>query len=324
MSVMKKFFRMVLLGLVLALTAFSPAAFAQQYPTKPIRLEVGFVAGGTPDIIARIFAQKLSAVLGQPVIVENRAGSAGNIAADQVANSPADGYTLLLGADSQFVINPHLYPKMTDPFKSLAPVASLVSNQFYLAINPTLPVNNFAEFIEYARKANPPLAFGSAGSGSQTHLGMELLAKRARIKLTHVPYKGASQYTIAAISNEVQVIMASSILPQIEAGKLRGLAVTTPTRFKGTPNLPPIAEFYPGYEVSIWLGLFAAAATPESVMQKLRKAISEILADPDTAARLEKIKMRPYSSSPEAFSALMGSDYDKFGKLVKELGVTDE
>lgn len=324
MSQMKSGVCLGLVKSVLALAAIGPAAFAQQYPAKPIRLEVGFVAAGTPDIIARLFAQKLTAVLSQPVIVENRAGSAGNIAADQVANAPADGYTLLLGADSQFVINPHLYPKMTDPFKSLAPVASLVSNQFYLAVSPTLPVNNFAEFIEYARKANPPLAFGSAGNGSQTHLGMELLAKRAGIKLTHVPYKGAGQYTVAAMSGEVQVIMASSILPQIEAGRLKGLAVTTPTRFKGTPNLPPIAEFYPGYEVSIWLGLFTAAGTPEPVLERLRTVVSKILADPDTVARLEKIKMRPNATSPEAFSALMRSDYDKYGKLVKELGVIAE
>jgi tripartite-type tricarboxylate transporter receptor subunit TctC len=321
---MRRPFRFGLAVFATGLALFTSAAMAQPYPGKVIHLEVGFVAGGTPDIIARLFAQKLTAVLGQPVIVENRAGSAGNIAADHVANAPADGYTLLLGADSQFVINPHLYPKMADPFKSLAPVASLVSNQFYLAVTPSLPVSNFQEFIEYARKANPPLAFGTAGSGSQTHLGMELLKKRAGINLIHVPYKGAGQYTIAAMSGEVQVIMASSILPQIEAGKLKGLAVTTPTRFDGTPNLPPIAEFYPGYEVSIWLGLFSPAGTPEPVMLRLRKAICEILVDTDTVARLNKIKMRPYSTSPEAFRALMRSDYDKYGKLVKELGIKAE
>jgi tripartite-type tricarboxylate transporter receptor subunit TctC len=314
------FFR---LAVVLGLAVLGGTAMAQ-YPNKPIRIEVGFVAGGTPDVVARVFAQKLTAVLGQPVIVENKSGSAGNIAADAVANAPADGYTLLLGVDSQFVVNPHLYPKMTDPFKALVPVSSLVSNQFYIAVTPSLPVNNFSEFIEYAKKAKPPLAYGTAGNGSQSHLGMEMLKKRAGIDLIHVPYRGAGQSTVAAMAGEVQIIMSGSILPQIESGKLKALAVTTPNRLKSTPNLPAIAEFYPGYEMMIWLGLFTATGTPEPVILRLRKAVDEILVDPDTVALLEKLRLHPYTSSREAFSTLMRKDYDKYGKLVKELGVTVE
>lgn len=231
---------------------------------------------------------------------------------------------MLLGVDSQFVVNPHLYPKMVSPFKTLAPVASLVSNHFYLATTPSLPVNNFAEFIEYAKKANPPLAYGTAGNGSQSHLGMEMLRQRAGINMIHVPYRGAGQSTVAAMAGEVQVIMSGSILPQIEAGKLKPLAVTTANRFKGTPNLPAIAESYPGYEMLIWLGLFTAAGTPEPILMQLRKAVDEILVDPDTVARLDKLRLHPYLTSRNTFDKVMRSDYDKYGKLVKELDIKVE
>ena len=310
----------------LALAAVASASDAlAQYPDRPVRIVVGFAPGGAPDLSARIFAQKLSAALGQPFVVENRTGSAGNIAADQVASAPPDGHTLLLGADSQFAINPHLYPKMIDPLKALTPVASLVSNQFYLAVHPGLPVRNFAEFIDHARKANPPLAYGSAGNGSQGHLGMEMLKKRAGIDLLHVPYRGAGQAIVGAIGGEVQAILSgSATAPQIKSGTVRGLAVTTPQRLAEFPDLPAIAEFYPGYEVVIWLGLFATAATPEPAITRLRGAIDQILADPDTIAKLQGPGMQPYATSLDDFRALIRADHDKYGKLVREIGIKIE
>lgn len=308
--------------LLLAIFIAFPAVKAHaQYPNRPIRIVVGFVAGGTPDVVARLFGQRLSVVLGQPVVIENRTGSGGSIATDFVANAAPDGYTLLLGVDSQFTINPHLYPKMTSPLKSLAPVAPLVSNQFYLAVNPALPVKNFTEFIEFAHKAKTPLAYGSAGSGSQSHLGMEMLKQRAGIDLLHVPYRGAGQSTGATIGGEVQVMLSGSILPQIEAGRLRGLAVTTQTRSSGAPNLPAIADTFPGYEVKIWLGLFTVAGSPVPVIARLRSAVSQVLAEPDTREKLEKLHMQPYSASPDIFSAVIRADFNKYGKLVKELGI---
>ena len=312
--------------IALALWAAACATDAlAQYPNRPVRIVVGFAPGGAPDLSARIFAQKLTMVLGHPFVVENRTGSAGNIAADQVSSAPPDGHTLLLGADSQLAINPHLYPKMTDPLKALAPVASLVSNQFYLAVHPGLPVTNFPEFIDHARKANPPLAYGSAGNGSQGHLSMEMLKKRASIDLLHVPYRGAGQAIVGAIAGEVQVIMSgSATAPQIKSGKVRGLAVTTPQRLAEFPDLPAIAEFYPGYEVVIWLGLFTAAGTPEPVILRLREAVNQILADPDTVAKLQGPGMQPYATSPEAFLALIRSDHEKYRKLVKEIGIKIE
>ena len=318
---MNSYFRVVLAlwAVVLASDALA------QYPDRPVRIVVGFAAGGAPDLSARIFAQKLTSLLGTPFIVENRTGSAGNIAADQVAGAAPDGHTLLLGADSQFAINPHLYSNMTDPLKVLTPVASLVSNQFYLAIHPGLPVRSFPEFIDYARKANPPLAYGSAGNGSQGHLSMEMLKKRAGIDLLHVPYRGAGQAIVGAIGGEVQVIMSgSATVPQIKAGKVRGLAVTTPQRLAELPDLPAIAEFYPGYEVVIWLGLFTTAGTPNPVILRLREAIDRILADPDTVSKLQGPGMQPYATSLQSFQALIHADRDKYGKLVKEIGIKIE
>jgi tripartite-type tricarboxylate transporter receptor subunit TctC len=195
-----------LIRLVVAALAASLAttAFAQSYPTKAIRLVVAFPPGGATDVIARVVGQPLSVRLGQPVVVDNRPGSNGNIAADIVAKSAADGHTLLLGSDSFFGINPHLYSKMPmDPAKTFVPIATLVSNQLVLAVNPTLaPVNDFKAFIEHARRARPELAYGSIGNGSQHHLGMEMLKLRAGIKLTHVPYKGGGPAGNAVIAGE--------------------------------------------------------------------------------------------------------------------------
>ena len=307
---------------VLALWAVVMASDARaQYPDRPVRIVVGFAAGGAPDLSARIFAQKLTSLLGTPFIVENRTGSAGNIAADQVAGAAPDGHTLLLGADSQFAINPHLYSNMTDPLKVLTPVASLVSNQFYLAIHPGLPVKSFPAFIDYARKANPPLAYGSAGNGSQGHLSMEMLKKRAGIDLLHVPYRGAGQAIVGAIGGEVQVIMSgSATVPQIKARQGPRAGSHDPATARGSlPDLPAIAEFYPGYEVVIWLGLFTTAGTPNPVILRLREAIDRILADPDTVSKLQGPGMQPFATSPGIFQA-----FDSRGsRQVRQTGQRD-
>lgn len=306
------------------LVSLMSATAHAQYPDRPVRIVVGFAAGGAPDLTARIVAQKLTVSLKQPVFVENRTGSGGNISLEQVANAAPDGHTLLLGADSQFAINPHLYDKMIDPLNTLAPVATVVSNQFFLAVNPNLPVSNFAEFIEYARKAKPALAYGSAGNGSQGHLNMELLKKRAGIDLLHVPYRGGGQAIVAAIGGggEVPVILSGSATsPQIEAGKIRGLAVTSRERVPAFPNLPAVAEFYPGYEVTVWLGLFTTAGTPEPVVARLRDAVAEALSDPDTVSRIAALHMRPYQTSRAELQALIRRDYDNYKEIVRELGV---
>ncbi len=220
-----------------------------QYPSRPIRLLVGFPPGGGPDIVARLLAPKLAEALGQPVVVETRVGGTGTIAGEAVAKSPADGHTLLVGHDGLFVINPHLYKEMPiDPLKDLAPVASLVSNGFFLAINPSVPAQTFSEFIEYARRADPPIQYGSGGNGSQHHLTMERLKARAGINMVHVPYKGGAPATTATVAGEVAAMMSgTSTAGQIRAGRLRAIAFTGPQRSRVLPGVPAIAEFYPDF-----------------------------------------------------------------------------
>ena len=204
------------------------APAAAQYPSKPVKIIVHIPPGGAPDIAARVLAERLTETMGQPFVVENRPGSNGVIAAELTVKAPPDGHTLFLAPDSVVVINPHLYARLPyDPLKELTPVATVAANDFVLSINPALPVKTFVEFIEYARKANPPLAYASGGNGSQHHLTMEMLKKRAGIELVHVPYRGGAPATTATVSGEVAAMFAgSSTAPQIRAGNLRALAVT--------------------------------------------------------------------------------------------------
>lgn len=302
--------------------ALTPFALAQ-YPNRPIKIVVPIPPGGAPDIAARVLGAKLAEFIGQPVIVENRTGSNGNIAGEFVAKSPADGYTLLLGQDSLIATNPHLYAKMAfDTLKDLTPVATVASNQFVLSVNPALPAKSFSEFIEYARTANPPLNYASGGNGSQHHLSMEMLKARAGINLVHVPYKGGSPATRATVAGEVAAMFAgTSTAPQIRAGRLRALAVTGRGRSKAFPDLPTIGEFFPGYEVTIWLGLFAPAGTPREAVARLHTEVNRVLALDETKNRLNAAGgLEPYATSQEEFAAVIRRDYEKYGKLVKEIG----
>src|SRR5262245_12974262 len=305
---------------------FTTAALAQSYPTKAVRLVVAFPPGGATDVIARVVGQPLSVRLGQPVVVDNRPGSNGNIAADIVAKAPADGYALLLGSDSFFGINPHLYAKMPmDPMKAFVPIATLVANQLVLAVNPTLvQANDFRGFIEQARAARPELAYASIGNGSQHHLGMEMLKQQAGIKLTHVPYKGGGPAGNAVIAGEVAAMFGGgSVVPLAKSGKMRALAVSGAKRSPAIPDLPTIAEFYPGFEVEIWQALFAPAGTPPAVLAKLRAEVNAVLELPEVANRLVPAGAgEPYITTLEEFSALMKSDYEKYGKVIREIGVT--
>jgi tripartite-type tricarboxylate transporter receptor subunit TctC len=233
-------------------------------PTRPVTIIVPIPPGGAPDIAARVLADKLGQTLGQPVVVENRAGAERQHRERAGREGAADGYTLGLLADSQIAINPHLYKMPIDTLRELAPVSPVAVNQFVLTVNPSLPVKTFPEFIEYARKANPPLPYASGGNGSQHHLTMEMLKQRAGIKLLHVPYKGGAPAAAATVAGDtVAMWSGSSNAPQIRAGRLRPLAVSGAQRSPQYPDLPTISEFYPGFENSIWLGLFGPAGIPE-------------------------------------------------------------
>ncbi len=302
-----------------------PPAQAEGYPERPIKIVVPFAPGGATDIVARVVGNALGPKLGQTIVVENRPGAAGNIAGDAVAKSTPDGYTLLLGADSLVAINPHLYKKMTfNPLTDLVPVASLMRNQMILAVNPKLvPAKTLPEFVEFARKAKPSLPYASIGHGSQHHLAMEMLKRRAGIELLHVPYRGGGPAGQAAVAGDVAVMFAgASIAPLVKSGKLRGLAASGRKHSTVLPDLPNVGEIYPGYDVTVWLGLFAPAGTPQPVLDKLRKDINAVLAMPDVQKRFATAGgIEAYPSSPEEFKALIKADDEKYGKLIKDLGI---
>jgi tripartite-type tricarboxylate transporter receptor subunit TctC len=307
------------------LTIVATAAVAQPYPTRPIKLLVSFPPGGASDIVARLIAQPLAMRLGQPVVVENRPGSNGNLAGELVARATPDGSTLLLGPSSLFGINPHLYAKMAiDPLKDLLPVASLVSNELFLAANPSLEsVSDLRGFIALAKRTKPPLFYASIGNGSEHHLAMELLKQKAGIDLVHVPYRGGGPAAIGVMAGDVAVMFGGgSVAPLVQTGKLRALAVSGLRRSPLLPQVPPIAELYPGYEVTIWQGLFAAVGTPQAIIARLRNEVGAILGEPGLAERLGAAGAGdPYITTPEELITRIRADYERYGKLIKATGV---
>jgi len=308
-----------------ALAAAALAAQAQQYPNRPIKFVVAIAPGGAPDVIARLIADKLGPLLGQTIVVENRTGANGNIAMEIVAKSPSDGYTILAGQDSLIVVNPHMYTKMPlNTLKDLTPISSTAaSSAFLLVVHPSLPVKNFQEFIAYAKSANPPLAYSSGGNGSLHHLAMEMLKQRAGINLVHVPYKGGALALTAALGGQVSAAITSTVTGvHVRAGRLRALAVTGNGRSPMFPDLPTVAEFYPGYQMFSWFGLFAPAGLPEPVMAKLRADMGRVLEMPEVRQRLEAAgQFEPYATTPDEFAARIHVDYEKFGKLVRQVGL---
>ena len=308
---------------LLALVAASGVALAQ-FPSRALSLIVPIPPGGAPDIAARVLAEKLSQALGQAVVVENRAGANGNIASELVAKASPDGHTMGLLADSQVAINPHLYGRMPlDTLRDLTPIHTVASNQFVLAVNAQLPVKSFQEFVELAKRSDPPLAYASGGNGSQHHLTMEMLKQRAGINLLHVPYKGGAPAATATVAGETAAMWAgSSNAPQIRAGRLRALAVSGEQRSAQYPELPTIGEFYPGFENSIWLGLFGPAAIPEATLARLRSEIRRVLEMPEVREKMNAAGgLDPYVTTAEDFRALIRRDYAKYAKVVKDLGI---
>jgi tripartite-type tricarboxylate transporter receptor subunit TctC len=301
----------------------APAA-AENYPTRPIRLYVAFPPGGAADIVARLVAQPLSARLGQPVVVENKPGSGGNIAGELIAHAAPDGYSLLIGPDNLFTINPHLFNKMSfDPLKDIVPVATVQSNALVLAINTKVPANDFKEFIALAKRSDPPLFYASIGNGSMHHIAMEMLKQEAGIKLTHVPYRGGGPAGVAVLAGDVAGMFGGgSLFPMITSGQLRGLALSSRKRSTELRELPSISEFYPNYEATIWQGLFAPAGTPRDVIDKVRNEVSAILESKDFADKLTKTGSgEPYITSLDEFKARIHRDFERYGQIVRAAGV---
>jgi tripartite-type tricarboxylate transporter receptor subunit TctC len=307
-----------------SLLALSPLVVAAQtYPNRPIKLVVSFPPGGAADIVARLVGQPLSTRLGQPVVIDNKPGANGNIAGEMVARAPPDGYTLLMGPSALFVINPHLYAKMPfDPLKEFVPVATVQSNSLTLTANPSLAVKDFRNFVALAKRTTPPLFYASIGNGSEHHLAMELLKLRAGIDLVHVPYRGGGPAALAVMAGDVAAMFGGgSVAPMVQSGQLRGLAVSGPRRSALLPDLPAIAEFYPGYEVTIWQGIFAPVGTPAPIVERLRGEVNAVLAQGEYAAKLAAAGAgEPYLTTPEELSARIHSEHEKYGKAIKAIG----
>ncbi len=315
------------LGIVIAAAAWASAAAAQTYPSHPIRLLVSYPPGGAADIVARAIGAPLAARLAQPVVVENRPGSNGNLAGELVAGAAPDGYTLLLGPSALFGINPHLYARMAiDPLKDLLPVASVVSNALLLAANPKLGPQDFRSFVEFARNASPPLFYGSIGNGSEHHLAMEMLKQAAGINLTHVPYKGGGPAALGVMAGDVAVMFGGgSASALVQSGELRGLAISSRTRSRVLPQLPAIAEFYPDYEVTLWQGLFAPVGTRADIVARLRTDLAAVLAQGDLIDKLAASGSGdPFITTQAEFAARIRADYDKYGKVIRDIGLKVE
>jgi tripartite-type tricarboxylate transporter receptor subunit TctC len=306
-----------------ALSAVSRIAWAQTYPTRPVRIIVGFAAGGGTDIIARLIGQWLSERLGQPFVIENRPGAAGNIGTEAVVNSPPDGYTLIL-AGSPNTINATLYDKLNFNFiRDIAPVAGIVRFPLVMVVHPSVPAKTAPEFIAYA-KANPgKISMASGGMGSGGHLSGELFKMMTGVNMVHVPYRGQAPALTDLLAGQVQVYFNSppASIEYIKAGTLRALAVTTATRSDALPDIPTVAEFVPGYEASQWFGVGVSKNTPAAIVDKLNEEINAALADPKMKAKLADLGGTPLLGSSADFAKFIAEESEKWGKVVKFVGI---
>jgi len=313
------------LGLALALMLLGPAHAQNAWPAKPIRLIVGFAAGGSTDVTARIIAQALSDRLGQPVVVENRGGAGGNIGADAVAKADPDGYTLLMATSSTFAANPNLYKTLPfDVQKDFAPITVTAFIPNLLVVNPSVPANNVADFIAYL-KANPDkLNFASAGNGTSQHLSGELFNSLAGVRMMHVAYRGGAPAVSDLLGGQVQVIFAPlvEVIQQVRAEKLKALGITTAKRSPLLPEVPTILESLPGYEVALWNGLLAPAKTPPDIIDKVNRATIEALRSPEVKAKLAEQGSEPVGNTPAEFKAFIDSELVKWRRLVEISGAT--
>jgi tripartite-type tricarboxylate transporter receptor subunit TctC len=320
---MNKLLRLLLIFLALQTTGF--AAFAQSGADKVMRIVVPFAAGGPTDILARVLAPKLAASLKRNVIVENRVGGTGAIGATFVAKAAPDGDTLLLGTSSIMAASPNLSPNLTyDPINDFVPISLIATIENLLVIHPSVPAKNVKELVAYA-KANPnKLSYASSGIGSTYHLGAELFAAQTGIEWTHVPYKGAAPAIQDVLAGHVQVMFdnTSSAIPYIKAGKLRALGVASLKRYPTLPELPTISEEgVPGYETTIWLGFFAPAKTPSTVLQKLNKDIQDAVNSAEYKEKLIALDIQPKVSSSQELAAFLKSDLAKWAKVIKDANI---
>ena len=306
-----------------ALPAVSRVAWAQTYPTRPVRLIVPVAPAGVSDITARLIGQWLSERLGQPFIIENRPGAGNSIGTEAVVRAPADGYTLLLVGGFN-AVNATFYDKLNYNFiRDIAPVASIVRTPFVMVVNPSVPAKSVPEFIAYAKANSGRITFGSAGIGGSNHLAGELFKFMAGVNMVHVPYRGIAPALNDLLGGQVQVTFASmpSSIEYISAGRLRALAVTTVSRAEALQDIPTVGEFVPGYEASAWFGIGAPKATPAEIIEKLNKEVNAALADPRMKARIVDLGGDVLALSPAGFGKLIADETEKWGKVIRALNI---
>ena len=321
-------FARFMVALAAALTACLgyPALAADQYPSRPITIVVPFPPGGANDLLARLAGDKMSQLLHEPVIVENKAGAGGNIGSRYVAKAAPDGYTILLGFSGTLGINPSMYSNLGyDPAKDLTPIGTIATAAAVLVVYPGLPIKTLKELIDYA-KANPDkLNYASSGTGTVVHVSTEMVLDAAGIKIRHIPYRGTGPAVADVLTGQDQLIMPPipSVVGMIQSGQLRAIAVTSKVRSPLLPDVPTIGEAgLPGFASEQLVGLLVPSGTPQPVIDTLSKTLKEALADPEVKAKIIKVGANPESSSPEQYRKLMAEDQQLWGKIVRKLGLT--
>jgi len=317
----------VMRGVGVAACVFSAAAAAQEtYPAKPVSVIVPFAPGGGADVMARLIFSKVSKSLGQSFVIENKPGAGGLLGADIVAKSKPDGYTLLLGQTGPNAINPALFKDLPyDPIKDFAPVIQLTSYPYVIIAHPSIPAKTFQELIEQSKAQPGRYTFGTAGLGSSAQLAGEMLMRETGIKMVHVPFKGAGPALLNTISHVVDVTFGdmASATPQVNAGKVRALAVTGPKRVPLLPDVPTVAELgYAGFDAQAWHGVYAPADTPDAIIDKLNGAIAVVLKEPEIIKRLQGDGIEPIGESPRAFGEYTAKEVKKWGDIVRDANIT--
>lgn len=315
--------------MVLAALAAAPAFAAERFPSKPIKLVVGFPPGGINDIVARVVGQKLGTALGQPVIIENKSGAGGTIGADYVAKAKPDGYTLLLGSVSNIAMAPSQYKSLPyDPAKDFEPVALLAAAPNVLVVNPAFPVHSVKDLIDLARQKPGQITYASAGNGTSNHLTVELLKVLAHIDLVHVPYKGDSPAVTDVVAGQVPMMFPTLpvALPLIKSGKLRAIAVSSATRTSLAPDIPTVAESGgpADFAVSVWVGILAPAHTPKDIVDRVSAALTRIVQEPDVKEKLASLGAEPAPQDSAHFAKYIAAETAKWSKVAKAAGIVPQ
>jgi tripartite-type tricarboxylate transporter receptor subunit TctC len=305
--------------------AIAPSALAQSYPVKPIRIIVPNAPGGGTDTVARLIAEKLSPALGQQIIVDNRGGAGGRIAAEMVARAPKDGYMLLLGSGSTLITGPALYTDRNyDPVKDFAPISLAGTTAYILVTHPTLPVRNLRDLVALAKAKPDSIAYATTGPGSPAHLGAELLSAMAKVKMVHVPFKGGTPAMLSLLQGETYVMVSNfhTSLPQVRAGRIRALGVTSAKRTSLAPDIPTISESgLPGYEVQQFYSIVAPAGTPAEVVQKLNQEMVRRFSVDDVKTRLGREGIEVRTTTPAELGKIVAEQYAKWGRVIREAGI---